>query len=73
MTEERGERKRLKLKSIDQVRRTKKNEYQVQATYVEEYDRPRSGGGRHKVQGHWETVNGKRTWVDEHDARDPRR
>lgn len=64
--------KRLRVKSIDCVERTGKGEYHVEATMVED-DRPRRGGGRHKVEGHFAHENGRRKWVPEHEARDPRR
>lgn len=53
-------------------RRFRVREHEAVVT-PEEEDQPRSGRGKHPVAGHWETVNGKRTWVREHEAKDPRR
>jgi hypothetical protein len=69
-----GERERhYRLKSVDRIEPKSNGEVKVEATYVED-DRPRAGRrGRHEVEGHWEVVNGKRRWVREHDAKNPRR
>jgi hypothetical protein len=64
---------RYRVKSIDKVERTGPKTVKVEATFIED-DRPRGHGrGRHEVTGHWETVKGKRVWIRDHEAANPRR
>jgi hypothetical protein len=63
---------KLRVKRIDEVRYEGNGTYHVEATMVED-DRPRKGGDRHDVSGHWEIRKGKRVYVQDHDAKNPRR